>query len=239
MLDQMEVVKKPDVKIWRYMNLYKFEDLLRTRTLYCTQIDRFGDRLEGTRTQRSFERGMKRWIARYAAEHRMGIELSFPSALHVEDLSRSISRQAVFASCWHKNKRESARMWKHYGQEGVAIQSTIGRLLESTKGHEDRYIVHVQSVVYVDHTLDDSDEDEAFIYKDSSYSHEREVRAFVMRIGDRGGGEKPSDLPDYLRPPCDLETLIVSVHLPPQSQHFDEVRALLDGAGLSHVPIVV
>ena len=239
MLDQMEVAKKPNTKIWRYMDLYKFEDLLKTRTLYCTQIDRFGDQLEGTRTQRSFERGMKLWLGRYRNEYQMGTELAFPSALHVEDLSRTISREAIFASCWHKNKRESAKMWKRYGQAGVAIQSNIGRLLESTKGNEDQFIVHVQSVVYVDHASDDSDEDEAFIYKDSSYAHEREVRAFVIRIGDRGRSEKPSDFPDRLRPPCHLETLIVSVHLPPQSQHFDEVRALLDGAELSHVPIMI
>jgi hypothetical protein len=239
MLDQMEVIRKPDARIWRYMDLRYFEDMLRTKTLYCARLDRFDDQLEGTRTQRSFDRGMKHWIARYAAEHSMDIELSFPSALNVEDLSRSISRQAVFASCWHKNKRQSSKMWRHYGQDAVAIQSTVGRLLESTKGHEDEYIVHVQSVVYVDHASNDSDEDEAFIYKDSSYSHEREVRAFVMRIGDRGGAQKPSDFPDHLRPPCDLQTLIESVHLPPQSPHFDEVLALLDGAGPSHVPIVI
>ena len=195
MLDQMEVIRKPDVRIWRYMNLRYFEDMLRTSTLYCARLDRFNDQLEGTRTQRSFERGMKNWIARYAAEHNMGIELSFPSALNVEDLSRSISRQAVFASCWHKNKRQSPKMWRRYGHDAVAIRSTVGRLLESTKSHEDQYIVHVQSVVYVDHALDESDEDEAFIYKDSSYSHEREVRAFVARIGDRGGGATTFQFP--------------------------------------------
>jgi len=239
MLDQMEVVRKPDVRIWRYMNLRYFEDMLRTSTLYCALLDRFNDQLEGTRTQRSFERGMKHWIARYAAEHSMDIESSFPSAFNVEDFSRSISRQAVFASCWHKNKRQSPKMWRRYGHDAVAIRSTVGRLLESTKGHEDQYIVHVQSVVYVDHALDESDEDEAFIYKDSSYSHEREVRAFVTRIGDRGGGQQPSNSPDHLRPPCDLQTLIESVHLPPQSPHFDKVRALLDHAGLPEVPVVI
>src|SRR5215213_8712035 len=99
MLDQMEVIRKPDVLIWRYMDLRYFEDMLRTNTLYCARLDRFNDQLEGTRTQRSFERGMKHWIARYAAEHSMDIESSFPSAFNVEDFSRSISRQAVFASC--------------------------------------------------------------------------------------------------------------------------------------------
>jgi hypothetical protein len=44
-------------------------------------------------------------------------------------------RKTRFAWCWFSSWRESAAMWKVYGNQGVAVQSTVGRLrkvLETT-----------------------------------------------------------------------------------------------------------
>jgi hypothetical protein len=74
-------------------------------------------------------------------------------------------------------------MWSLYarGEEGVAIQSTIGRLLKSFAPAEQR--VFVARVRYIDHARDEYSTGNVLslaIHKNRAFRHEKELRAIVL-----------------------------------------------------------
>ena len=88
-------VPADDAKLWRYMDLSKFIDLLDTSTLYLTRAALFEDRFEG----------------------------SYPKANAVEPQGDPSSRLAplrrklrdwYYVNCWHMNEYEPAAMWDLY-----------------------------------------------------------------------------------------------------------------------------
>lgn len=105
-------------------------------------------------------------------------------------LFRSFSRHAAI-NCWHENRSESVAMWNLYTSEehGIAIQTTLGRLMESLKNSGPD--VSIGRVTYEDH---DNDYEEsvplsqlhtikAVFQKRECYRHESEVRAVVHIMG--------------------------------------------------------
>src|SRR5262249_52953837 len=96
---------------------------------------------------------------------------------------RKALRGRVFLNCWHMNEYESAAMWKVYlrSNEGVAIQSTFGRLI-SCLGRERRFSIYIGRVAYIDYrtgVIPESSEYEPFLHKRKSFEYEREVRALI------------------------------------------------------------
>jgi hypothetical protein len=225
------------------MNLWKFQDLLISRELHLSRIDQFDDRLEGTRTRPAFERGMDESMRRYMAlppdRFVVNEEVARAGALNVEQVGARLVRETVFASCWHMNDAQSPTMWETYGPDGIAIESTVLRLFNATIAPLTEPIVHVQPVIYVDHRADEMDESEPFIYKDVTYQVEQEIRAFVLDLLEQAEPpHMPADRPAFKRVRCDLKTLSVAVHLAPGTSRSEEIRLLLDEAGIGHVPVL-
>ena len=242
MWDQRDVLKTPDRKTWRYTSLRHFEDLIRTRELHFTRIDHFRDQLEGAKSDVTFYKAMRRSMATYMSQPShlfdTSVESAFVGALGVEAADHRFVREGLFACCWHMNEDETPAMWQEYGADGVAIQSTIGRLFLATRKPVDGKNVYLIPITYIDRKLTDTEEEVAFLYKDRAYEYEKEVRLFVLNPAQREKMQLPDGFPTYLRVPCDRKILVEAVHLPPQSRDFDRVRFLLDEFGLAHVLIV-
>jgi hypothetical protein len=146
-----------DVKLWRYLNLSSFLTLISQQSLYFPSLSEFEDRWEGV---------MPTSLTKFIKSQPTGAH-----RLH-RLMKGQIGRFRV--NCWHRNEVESVAMWKLYtrGIDGVAVQTTIGRLKNSLEG-----IFGIGSVVYQDHKSADSDVS-ALLLKRRSFAHESEVRVF-------------------------------------------------------------
>ena len=95
-------------------------------------------------------------------------------------------------NCWHQNDAESIAMWKLYtsGAEGVAIQTTVGRIKNALQGA--RRPVRIAAVQYIHHQS--SDDVEAIerttnpmlsvLSKREVFSHEREIQVVIDYLED-------------------------------------------------------
>ena len=136
-------VTSPDIKlsnndnlvVWKYLDLSKFLDMLLSQKLFMSRSDKFEDQYEGTFSEPTFEE-----IKKIAANN--------PKFL---DYYKS-HREKVVVSSWHANEYESFAMWQIFtkNNEGLAIQSTIGRLKKAleVEKHIEQYIGEVNYIDY-------------------------------------------------------------------------------------------
>jgi hypothetical protein len=113
-------------------------------------------------------------------------------------------RRTRFAWCWFHSNHESAAMWSVYGNQGVAIKSTIGKLsaLFETTGREFIY----GRMTYVDYQKNGISTDfdppadfnlllRPFFVKRKEFESEKEVRFVTAENGyDERGGVLLKDL---------------------------------------------
>jgi hypothetical protein len=170
-----------DTKLWRYLDLFHFFWLLSRQSLYFANLVEFSDdKWEG-----ALPAGMEEALRRMYRESTLMEEID-PEMLKIFKRAL-ISLQATYGvNCWHKNKVESVAMWKLYthGMDGVAIQTTVGRL-KACLSPEPRPI-YIADVKYGhdEHSEEDPISDNALIpivTKRRSFEHESEVRLILER----------------------------------------------------------
>ena len=233
----------PAAPIWRFVELWKLDDLVRTGELYFRRADKLNDEHEG--------------LPPAAYEQVLGLN---PYDINdIRERNNDIGaiaqfRQAFYVNCWYLFDDETARMWAGYGKDGVAIVSRYDRLKNVLEPLADkphlglvRYgLTHIKrwnTVVFA-------------TTKREEFRHEREVRALLWltnsgdgvnrhididnRIHDRPIYDPPETLPEGIRRPIDVATLIGGVVVSPMApkSRLTEVERLLTSAGLS-VPVQI
>lgn len=158
-----------DIKIWRYMSLEKFLNLL-AQGLYLCRAYLLEDKFEGALTEATYN----------ATKTRMD---STTPPIDYEQ-----HRKDHYINSWYAGNNESYLMWKYYGaQDGaIAIQSTYEKLQNST--NEDFRTFFMGSVEYVDENeqmqlrvlcLDGRKREHLaapFFYKKKPFEAEQEIR---------------------------------------------------------------
>jgi Protein of unknown function (DUF2971) len=232
------------LKIWRYVDLPKFVNMLSTGTLHFACVSSFQDPYEGW-LPRSYIEAMVNLIRTPLDQMRQTqnhmVALNPNPALHcaleniLQDAERKMHVPRVLkevnekfgASCWHINEGESEAMWRLYGPTGagIAIESTRERLDAAMKDSAP-HPVHIDPVRYMDFDNDPIDKGGhrhlmGFI-KRKSFEHERELRALVM-LPEPGKGASV---------PCDMNTLIARIHIAPQAKghYIDAVHYVIGHA---------
>jgi hypothetical protein len=111
-------IDDPDTVLWRYVDLYRWLDLLQTSELHLTRADQMEDRWEGAYGEvniavRPSLYG-ERWAKVAPAMARMYAH----------------GRTHTYLNCWYIGAGESYAMWKIYDAagKGVAIRTTAARL---------------------------------------------------------------------------------------------------------------
>jgi Protein of unknown function (DUF2971) len=159
-------------RLWRYMSLPQFLSVLDTSALFFPSVATLseGDPYEGEPV-----------IAKFRHAEAQG-----ESELRKLRLRSAVFKHLNFFNCWHMNDNESDAMWKIYSHrtEGVAIQSTVKRLMESFRNSPDT--VYMGEIKYVDHNRFDASELESFamsdyMFKRLAFQHEKEVRVGTYR----------------------------------------------------------
>nr|WP_241767250.1 hypothetical protein [Flavobacterium psychrophilum] len=125
--------ENPDTIVWKYLDLSKFLDLLLSQKMFMSRSDKFEDQYEGTFSEPTFEE-----IKKIAANN--------PEFLYYY----KSHREKVAISSWHTNEYESFAMWQIFtkNQEGLAIQSTIGRLKEALQLEKKKQTIYRRSKLY-------------------------------------------------------------------------------------------
>jgi hypothetical protein len=164
-----------ETEIWRYLDVFKFVDLVLTRELFLCRLDRLGDPREG----------------------RLPESVLATDAFVQENVStiEATVRECVCVNCWHCREDEVLQMWHEYAAcgTGLAIQSTIGRLkaaLTSASGEQ-----FIGKVTYLDYkhadcSVNGRDLTAALCLKDHSFRHEQEVRVIMITDDDGTAGTR-------------------------------------------------
>nr|WP_315187075.1 hypothetical protein [uncultured Flavobacterium sp.] len=190
-----------DTVVWKYLDLSKFLDLLLSQKLFMSRSDKFEDQYEGTFSEPTFEE-----IKKLATDN--------PDFLNYY----KTHREKVAISSWHINEYESFAMWQIFTQnsEGLAIQSTIGRLQKALDPEQNisQYIGEVNYIDYKKEYIPFDDMFFPFLFKRKSFQYEREVRI----ISDIS--ECKIKINDGLKINVDIEQLIEKIYIHPKSENW-------------------
>lgn len=153
----------PNTVVWKYLDLSKFLSLLLSQKLFMSRSDKFEDQYEGTFSEPTYEE-----IKSIAANN--------PDFL--DDYKQR--RKNIVISSWHLNEYESYAMWQIFtkNNEGLAIQSTIGRLQKALE-IETRFPQYIGEVEYIDYKRQHIPFEDAFfpfLFKRKSFQYEKEIR---------------------------------------------------------------
>ncbi|WP_367773921.1 hypothetical protein AB3G33_07850 [Flavobacterium sp. WC2421] len=190
-----------DTIVWKYLDLSKFLDLLMSKKLFMSRSDKFEDQYEGTFSEPTYEE-IKR------------LSIDNPDFLKYY----KTHREKVAISSWHINEYESFAMWQIFTQnsEGLAIQSTIGRL-QNALGSENNYKQYIGEVNYIDYKKEYIPFDDMFfpfLFKRKSFQYEREVR-IITDVAD-----SKIILNDGLKISVDINQLIEKIYIHPKSENW-------------------
>lgn len=198
------------------MDFTKFFKMVRSDSLHFARADQLGDRFEGAYT-RPMEMEYSAALAYSIQEssrlcttqEEIRIFMDNHAHLFMDSMAKE-EPKAFHVNCWHINEHESAAMWKLYmkSDEGVAIQSTVGRLIESAKKSTDA--IYIGEIDYIDYATDSFRRWNGFnaiVRKRRSFAHERELRALIWKPGDmqavnyeymtKGMGSQIMKIPDF------------------------------------------
>ena len=197
----IKLTKNDQLVVWKYLDLSKFLDMLLSKKLFMSRSDKFEDQYEGTFSEPTYEE-----IKKIAANN--------PKFL---DYYKS-HREKVVVSSWHANEYESFAMWQIFtkNNEGLAIQSTIGRLKEALKAekHFEQYIGEVNYIDYKKEYIPFEDTFFPFLFKRKSFQYEREIRIISDTSSDSIA------INDGLKIDVAINQLIEKIYIHPKSENW-------------------
>jgi hypothetical protein len=193
--------KDPNTIVWKYLDLSKFLELLLSQKLFMSRSDKFEDQYEGTFSEPTFEE-IKR------------LSINNPEFL---DYYKS-HREKVVISSWHINEYESFAMWQIFtgNSEGLAIQSTIGRLQNAVNA-EKKYQQYIGEVNYIDYKKEYIPFDDMFfpfLFKRKSFQYEREVR-IISDVKNEN-----ITIKEGMKIDIDINQLIEKIYIHPKSENW-------------------
>src|SRR5690242_16805001 len=173
--------KDSDAAIRRFMEMWKFCDLIKAGELLFNRADLFPqDEAEGLPPE-EYEGvlGLNAMDLRDSQEiaHTVGSIAEF--------------REGYYINCWHLFIEETAKMWKQYGNEGVAICSRYSLLKSALAGLDDRAFLGL--VRYGSKHLTGWNLLRFISTKRQQYADDREVRAVIWIPDQLAGGNRHFD----------------------------------------------
>jgi hypothetical protein len=135
-------------------------------------------------------------------------------------------RSITFVNSWHIKEHESAAMWKVYlsNNEGIAIQSTYQRLIDSLSIYDD-FEVYVGRIKYIDYdkeAIPMGNILSPYLYKRKSFEYEDELRALIWTPQHGKNDLLNPQNNKFLNTPgllvdVDIEKLIDSIYVAPNA----------------------
>ncbi|MDO7875050.1 hypothetical protein Q5H93_09940 [Hymenobacter sp. ASUV-10] len=242
---EVGIAPDPNAVLWRYMELDRFKSFLDQKALFFSRADKFSDPFEGSipKKEHDFRPEMHRAMARHYGNEPDEEQI----AKSIADLAYThmMFRRIHVVNCWHNNSNESDAMWRLYlkSNEGVAIQTTTARLIQSLEGTAQdidiskvRYLDYDKGVFYgADYPHRSYNMFMPLIHKRNEFIHEREVR-IIHQVREAENDlefwdKQPSDKGMFIK--LDIGILVDKVILPPTSDEKvrQEVEFLIKSRG--------
>lgn len=214
------------ISVWRYLDLWKFIDLLNTRELYLSRVDKLDDPHEGSITR-------PQHVGFRMDEFLADVPLS-PSPEQRARYRQEL-RKRTYVSCWHVNQHESEAMWRLYSNaaQGIAIRTTYEKLSNSLSDPD----MYIGLITYKDfekeafcllwlesHWPINYGDFAPFMHKRLAFQHEREVR--IIKMTDEAIDE---NWEAGIRLDWDLSQIIDGIYVNPYAQdcYYNVVQAVV------------
>jgi hypothetical protein len=173
----------PNATIWRYVDLFKFEDLVENNRLYMRRADLLDDKFEGTTPAAE----IAQWESAISAAA-TDVERRAMRAQR-EQLSGLIKefQSTYYVTCWCMTPYEDIAMWerfvKYNSADGVAMRSTFAEL----KSTIETPALNVGVVRYIDYDSEVFSQAQMNIvrhimHKRIFYRNECEVRGVALSM---------------------------------------------------------
>jgi len=219
----------PNQALFRYMDLWKFDDLFKTQELYFCRVDQYAkkdDPLEGALSPFGVH-------GTSASDVAFEVTSRTQEAFEKKVTYRETAKGCTFINCWHINDRESQQMWDKYTEssDSVVVITSAERLAASFRNP-----IFGSAVKYVDLNTPRTEFDERslFFYKDVAFKFEQEFRLLVDLM-DLGGSITPDHPDDFFRRiPIDLSKLVCDVR--PHPQATQETKDKIGRLVAKHLP---
>jgi hypothetical protein len=181
--------------IWRFMQFWKFQDLISTGELYFRRADLLDDHEEGIPPEDYMH---------VLHLNRFDVQDVMTKNHFIGSMAQD--REGFFINCWHLFSEETAGMWKEYGDEGVAVVSRYSLLKMALQNCDGR--PHLGLVRYGSKHLTGWNTQRFITTKRERFAHEREVRALLWVPDEFAGNNRHFDDNDIPHPrpltlPCD------------------------------------
>lgn len=176
----------PAELLWRYLDFWKFEDLLTSSELYLSRLDLQKDPFEG-RFSIGNEHGYSASDKAFHEAYKTDRTIQQAMDQH------EIHRRCCFVSCWHRSQVENQDMWNAYTEspESVVIATSAKSIY--------RFIDHItikSTVKYLDPETPRSEFDwnSLAFQKTKPYQFEREFRILTnLKAGETMNPSNPAD----------------------------------------------
>lgn len=228
-------------RLWRYLDLARYIDLLLRKQLFFSRADRFEDPFEGRHNKEGARTSVQKTLEdiRKTSRTRKDIEKAKHIVAKVTERQKE-KRTEVTVSSWHSNNFESYAMWKIYakGSYGIALQTTGSRLKHCFDITDKK--IFIGRVHYYDESCDpipvDHDSFVPFLRKRRIYEYENEVRCCHIPGEERSGNVEwqQQDIYNGVFIPVDLDRLIECIYISPYSPKWisDIVKGINEKFGI-------
>ena len=193
--------------IWKYMDLFKFLDLINSNELFMLRTDLFTDKSDGL-NRNTFEHynELLPSVSPFIPENFGSIQMQINEKV----------RKGSYVNCWHINNYESSVMWDAYSNSngGVAIKTTISKFIDSIIDERNIYISEVE---YSDGPIPISNVYYPLVYKKPEFKDERELRVFYVEP-DVVTPNSNNSYPNSIRIKMNLENLLEEVYFHPLTE---------------------
>lgn len=193
--------------IWKYMDLFKFLDLISSKELFMLRTDLFMDKSDG--------------VNRNTVEHYKELLPSVtPFVLenfgtYQMQINQKV-RKGSFVNCWHINNHESSVMWDAYSNSngGIAIKTTISKVIDSIIDERNIYISEVE---YSNGPIPLDNAYYPLVIKKPQFKDERELRLFYVEP-DVVDPNSNKSYPNSIRIKLNLENLFEEIYFHPLTE---------------------
>jgi hypothetical protein len=192
-----------DAVIWKYMDIFKYLNLIETASLYFMRVDKYEDKYDGFMPELTSEK-IKVMLG--------GVEATSEFCVALNQSYRK-ARSFSYTNCWTLCDHESSLMWDTYSEKrgGIAIKSTFRRLCDSIIDERDIYI---SPVLYDFPNIQFGNIYMPLFSKRSPFSDEKEIRLFYA--DPESVEPRPKDnYVNHVSIKVDLEMLIGNIYFHP------------------------
>lgn len=217
-----------EVRLWRYLDFFKFKSLLETKSLFFCRADKFSDPFEGSLPKKEAECRIKTFKDQaFYFQQTFDKDSALKNIIEIQNLHKRFKR-GVVVNCWQINETESDAMWRLYlkDNEGVAIQTTTQKMIKTIKNTNEeigiskvRYLNYENDVWYhaIDYPHTSYNFIIPFIHKRIEFKYESELRLFIQ-IQEAIDNENYWDNEKIEKGkliPIEIDLLIDKIYLPP------------------------